>query len=384
MSVAVRSRGRSKAIWLLLPAVAFMITLAPIVLLAGAGNPPCQPPSSSTPAGMPTGGMFATPLQLQDGRWYEVGATDYGGPSDPASGDYGSSGAFLPAYPDSFAELSVLSSNPANGGTFTFAEANALNNLPYGTALRVRNGSTETVLYKRDIGYGQGPGQSIPDRIDVWYQAAATLGVSRTPVEIALAPASGTAATLGQLPAPTTAGATVLSTCGGSYSGPLPLTDGQQATILPDGLAAAPQDAPTAVKLAIAAGNEIIDKPYLWGGGHGTPLTVIASGYDCSGATSFVLYHAGVLGPWAQVAAQLESYAQPGPGQWITVYANSKHAFISVAGVVLDTAWYASTITPNVPSSGPRWQPQSIIAAQYAGDIADGHGGFIQRHPEGL
>jgi hypothetical protein len=111
---------------------------------------------------------------------------------------------------------------------------------------------------------------------------------------------------------------------------------------------------------------------------------VIASGYDCSGATSFVLYHASLLGLWAQVAEQLESYGQPGPGQWITVYANSKHAFIDIAGVVLDTAWYATTITPSVPSSGPRWQPQSIIAAQYAGDIADGHGGFVQRHPQGL
>ena len=50
----------------------------------------------------------------------------------------------------------------------------------------------------------------------------------------------------------------------------------------------------------------------------------------------------------------------------------------------MDTAWYATTITPSVPASGPRWQPQSIIAAQYAGDIAGGHGGFVQRHPEGL
>ena len=314
MSVAVQQRPRSKAIWLLLPAAAFMIMLAPVVLLAGAGNPPCQPTSVSVPTGPATGGMFATPLQLQAGQWYQVGATQYGGPSDPTSGDYGSSGSFLPAYPSSFAELSVLASNPANGGTFTFADANALNNLPYGSAVRVRNGEVERVLYKRDIGYGQGPGQSIPYRIDVWYEAAAPLGISKTPVDIALAPASGTAATLGQLPTTTAATTTPLSTCGGSYTGPLPLTTGQQAKILPDGLAAAPTDAPTAVKLAIAAGNQLIDKPYIWGGGHGTPLSVIASGYDCSGATSYVLYDAGLLGLCAQVAAQLESYGSPDPG----------------------------------------------------------------------
>ena len=63
--------------------------------------------------------------------------------------------------------------------------------------------------------------------------------------------------------------------------------------------------------------------------------------------------------------------------------ANSAHAFIAIAGIVLDTAWYAP-VEPNSPDSGPRWQPASIIPAQYAGDIHDGHGGFVQRHPQGL
>ena len=76
--------------------------------------------------------------------------------------------------------------------------------------------------------------------------------------------------------------------CPVAVSGPLPLTPGAQATILPDGLAAAPADAPPAVKAAIAAGNQLIDKPYIYGGGHGTPLTELAAGYDCSGSTSYV------------------------------------------------------------------------------------------------
>ena len=41
-----------------------------------------------------------------------------------------------------------------------------------------------------------------------------------------------------------------------------PTTPGSAARILPDGLAAAPQDAPAPVKAAIAAGNRIIDTSY--------------------------------------------------------------------------------------------------------------------------
>ena len=55
---------------------------------------------------------------------------------------YGAIGApgqsYLPAHPDTFAELSVLDHNPANSGTFTFADANALNNLPYMTGAGCR------------------------------------------------------------------------------------------------------------------------------------------------------------------------------------------------------------------------------------------------------
>ena len=100
----------------------------------------------------------------------------------------------------------MLDSNPANGGTFTFQDGNALNTLPYMTGLRVASGAKQKILYKRDIGYGQGPGQFIangqPYRLDVWWQSADALGVSKNPVKIELAPSSGTSGTLGQTPAP--------------------------------------------------------------------------------------------------------------------------------------------------------------------------------------
>jgi hypothetical protein len=189
-------------------------------------------------------------------------------------------------------------------------------------------------------------------------------------------------------PAPTDS-IEVAEQCAAEQGIPTQLTPGPSAQILPGGAAAAPQDAPEAVKRAIAAGNELIDKPYLYGGGHGQALTSIASSYDCSSSTSFVLYAAGVFGSWPEDSTQLESYGVSGPGRWITVYANKGHAFIDVAGIVLDTAWYwrsatgALLVQPIDPSSGPRWQPASIIAGQYADNPAS-YGAFVQRHPARL
>ena len=62
----------------------------------------------------------------------------------------------------------------------------------------------------------------------------------------------------------------------------VPVTAGERAQLLPNGLAAAPADAPLAVREIIAAGNQIVGKPYLYGGGHGLALSEIAPAYDCS------------------------------------------------------------------------------------------------------
>jgi 3D (Asp-Asp-Asp) domain-containing protein len=243
---------------------------------------------------------------------------------------------------------------------------------------------TPHAFYAGDTG-----GAIIGHHVDIydWQGRAAQDAWGVRHVNVTPAPNPGTGSLLGEI-TPTVAASApqATSSSAGDCSalpGPLPLTPGQTAKILPSGLAAAPQDAPKPVKLAIAAGNQIVDKPYIWGGGHGQPLSEIASGYDCSGSTSFVLHASGLLGDYAEDSTQLESYGQPGPGQWITVYANSAHVFIEVAGVLLDTAWYAP-VQPTNPPSGPRWQPASIIAAQYAGDMQAGNGGFVQRHPGGL
>ena len=178
-----------------------------------------------------------------------------------------------------------------------------------------------------------------------------------------------------------------------------PTTPGAVAKILPNGTAAIPTGAPPQVQEAIAAGNRIIDTFYSLER-RTNMLEQVQDSYDCSGSTDFVLFNSGlgntplvdVGGGVAGDSSLLESYGQQGAGQWITVYGSQGHAFIEVAGIVLDTAHYAPVQPASVPDSfpaddpanggpttGPRWQPASIIAAQ----LQDGNV-WSTRHPSGL
>jgi hypothetical protein len=394
---AAPPRRTKIAIWIGLAGVVFLIVLAPVALFAGASNPPCTASlaAGSAPVGeindtggTPAAGHFAAPLQLQPGRWYRIGATEYGPPGTGKQGSAPGEEGNLAAHPDSFAELSTLDANPANvaGGALTFREADALNNLPYLTNLRVRGPSgKQLVLAKRDTGYGQGPGGQGPGeliyRIDVYNGAAPTLGVSKSPVSVELAPTSGTAPTLNQTPDAGPSG----GGCGwsGIDLGPLQLTPGQTAQINSQtGAASAPADAPRQVKLAIAAANEIHTKPYGLGpdgGGAAShaygPLSHLWPAYDCSGSTSFVLYKAGLFGPNAWVSGQFMSWGAPGPGKWISVYANTGHVFLDIAGRAFDTADYGGPNIPNSPYAlGPRWRSDPT------GNLADGNS-YAVRHP---
>jgi peptidoglycan hydrolase CwlO-like protein len=132
---------------------------------------------------------------------------------------------------------------------------------------------------------------------------------------------------------------------------------GSRATLNPDGTANAPANAPAAVKAAIAAGNQITNTPYIWGGGHGS---FEASGYDCSGSVSFVLHGGGFLDSPLD-STGLMTWGESGPGNWITVYANSGHTFMVVAGLRFDTS-----------GAPPRWQTAARSSA-----------GYVIRHPGG-
>jgi hypothetical protein len=333
-------------------------------------------------------GMYAAPLTLEPGRSYQVGATEYGGPSDPTSGEYGSiptpGQSFLPAHPDSFAELSVLDSNPANHGGFTFTDANALGRLPYLTALRVTHDGRRALLFKRDIGYGQGPGQSIengqPYRIDLWWQAARPLGVTKSPVRIALAPATGAAGTLEQLPSSNEAspggeGSAACPAVGGDEV-PLPLAPGTATRILPSGLAAAGAEAPGPVRAMVAAGDRLFGASYLYGGAHGASLDTLQPAYDCSSAVSYLLHGAGVLGSGALDSSELENYGLAGPGRYVSIYSNPAHTFVYIAGLRFDTVEDpAYDSGPNSGKPGPRWRVSPSVPAWAAWTV---------RHPAGL
>ena len=127
------------------------------------------------------------------------------------------------------------------------------------------------------------------------------------------------------------------------------------------GMVQPPPGAPAAVAEVIAAGNAIATRPYIWGGGH---ASFQADGYDCSGSVSYALAAAGLVSA-PMVSGDFESWGEPGPGRWITVYANAGHVWMEVAGWRFDTVALAE--------DGTRW-------AQGGGEFS----GFVERHPAGL
>jgi cell wall-associated NlpC family hydrolase len=129
------------------------------------------------------------------------------------------------------------------------------------------------------------------------------------------------------------------------------------------GQAIAPPGAPPRVQEVIEAANQIDHRPYVWGGGH---LSFFTHGYDCSGAVSYALHGAGLLDT-TMVSGQLADWGDSGPGRWITIYANSEHVFMVIAGLRYDTR------DDPLGSSGPRWHMARVDTR-----------GFVARHPAGL
>ena len=138
---------------------------------------------------------------------------------------------------------------------------------------------------------------------------------------------------------------------------------GEKATLGADGLAIAPASAPPEVQQVIAAANEIVGKPYRYGGGHGS---FDDSAFDCSGSESHALHGADLVDR-PMDSTEFMSWGEPGEGTWITSYANSGHSFLVVAGLRFDTGYNDSS------SSGPKWS-----------DKMRPTGGYTARHPEGL
>jgi hypothetical protein len=162
---------------------------------------------------------------------------------------------------------------------------------------------------------------------------------------------------------------TVATVSGGTLVGTL--TSGPPHLLVPGrtaemvhGIAAAPEAAPAAVRRIIWSANQIVGRPYLFGGGH---KSFNASGYDCSGTVSYAL-HGGHLLKTPLDSGQFISWGRSGQGRWITVLTNSGHAYIDVAGLRLDTS------SADDPSNqdGPRWRP-----------LRPSNAGYTVRHPAG-
>ncbi len=137
---------------------------------------------------------------------------------------------------------------------------------------------------------------------------------------------------------------------------------GVSAYLDSDGIAHAPPKAPLAVKRMITAGNTLQKFPYKYGGGH---RSFHDTGYDCSGAVSYVLHQGGLL-QRPLVSQNFLQYGNKGYGEWIDIYARDGHVFIVIAGLRLDTGGSSE-------STGPRWKPQRRGITNY-----------VVRHPNGF
>ncbi len=219
--------------------------------------------------------------------------------------------------------------------------------------------------------------------IDLWWQLAIRLGIAYEggqwsgAVVVERPPDAGAGNLLGGTPGASNtlvssaaASQNVAACAPGAVSG-VPLTPGRRARMLASGLAAAPAGAPPQVQQLIAAGNQIAGRPYVYGAAHGLPLSDIAPAYDCSSSVEHLLYGAALLPvSYGGSSSELESFGLPGPGRWVTLYANPDHVFMYVAGLRWDTHDAAG---PGDGSAGIGWHPLVRDAA-----------GFVARHPAGL
>jgi hypothetical protein len=139
-------------------------------------------------------------------------------------------------------------------------------------------------------------------------------------------------------------------------------SSGQRKVHLIGSTAIAPSNAPEVIKRAVAAGNRLQRSPYKFGGGH---ARLNDTGYDCSGSVSYVLREAGIISDQMTSTGFL-NYGESGKGDWITIWGENGHVYMTIGGLRLDTSG-------SQKRDGPRWRTQPR-----------GSSGFRPRHPRGL
>jgi cell wall-associated NlpC family hydrolase len=137
---------------------------------------------------------------------------------------------------------------------------------------------------------------------------------------------------------------------------------GRRPALTKGGDVEVPDGVPDAVAAIFAGGNAIARFPYVYGGGH---ASFVDTAYDCSASVSYALAAAGLVAA-PMTSGQLAHWGSPGPGKWVTIYANAGHTFMYVDGLRFDTSGRAGPF-------GSRWQTAPRTLA-----------GFTVRHPPGL
>jgi cell wall-associated NlpC family hydrolase len=127
-----------------------------------------------------------------------------------------------------------------------------------------------------------------------------------------------------------------------------------------------PEGIPEVIDRVIAGANAITDFPYVFGGGH---ASFVDNAYDCSGSVSYALAAGGLLSA-PETSGTLESWGAPGPGKWITVYANAGHTYMYVN---IGSGWVRYDTSGRSGVYASRWQPAIRSNA-----------GFVARHWPGL
>lgn len=120
---------------------------------------------------------------------------------------------------------------------------------------------------------------------------------------------------------------------------------------------------------------------YVWGGSHGLTPTPPNGPFDCSSAVSHLLQVGGFHNPTMDTIGLL-SWAEPGPGRWVSIYDKSysgeAHTFVEFrAGVTPPSERFWGTSGIVAPGKGPGWIAQSDFSTEYLS-------GFQVLHPPGL
>jgi cell wall-associated NlpC family hydrolase len=220
---------------------------------------------------------------------------------------------------------------------------------------------TSNVTYKGPVYEKTATGEVVSYQPPAKTSTVGTAATSTGGAVAASEPATSTLAT--SIPSELTIG-DGMTTATGPTLRPELLVPGTTARFV-DGLAAAPMGVPAAIQEIIWAGNEVIGLPYIYGGGH---ASFISPGYDCSGTVSFALHGATLLAA-PEDSGEFEAWGSHGVGRWVTIFANGGHAYMTVAGLRLDT----SPAEDPANLEGPRWRP-----------LRQTNAGFVVRHPLGL